>query len=67
MESGIDAVFEQFNDGLDGYTENLNDALSSSLGRFVETSKTSMEAINGLTENLTDSVEELSEVISKNN
>lgn len=65
MESGIDKVFEQFNAGLDGYTENLNEALSGSIGKYVDSSKSAIEAINGLTRDLTESVEELTDVMAK--
>lgn len=67
MEIGIDNVFEQFNQGLEGYTENLNDALSSSIGKYVDSSKSAIESINGLTRDLTESVEELTDVMSRNN
>jgi len=66
MEVGIDSVFEKFNDGLDGYTINLNDALSGSIGKFVDSSKSAIDAINGLTRDLTESVEELTDVMSNN-
>ena len=66
MESGIDTVFEQFNEGLEGYTENLNIALSESIGQYVESSKSAIEAISGLTNDLNESIEGLSDAMGNN-
>ena len=65
MEQGIDTVFENFNNGLDGYTTNLDEALSGSIGKYVESSMSAIDAIKGLTNDLTEAVGELTVVLSK--
>jgi len=65
MEGGIQNVFGQFNKGLESYTTNLNNTLSSSLGSFVDKTKDSIEALNSLTTELNDGIEYLSETINK--
>ena len=67
LEEGIEKVFVSFNDGLEGYSDQLNVELSKSIGNYADSSKIAIEAINGLARDISESVAELAEVNSKSN
>jgi methyl-accepting chemotaxis protein len=65
LQSSVKKTFENVNDGLGAYTDGLNDSLSTTIGNYADSSKGAIEAINSLASELNDSIESLSETLSK--
>jgi hypothetical protein len=66
FESGIEKVFESFNTGLINYSDQLENSLQKTAGSYIDKSSAAIEAISELTKELTEGVESLTDVLTKN-
>jgi hypothetical protein len=66
FENGIEKVFESFNTGLINYSDQLENSLQKTAGSYIDKSSAAIEAISELTKELSEGVESLTDVLTKN-
>ena len=65
FENGIEKVFDSFNSGLSGYSDELEKSLNDTAGSYMNKSNEAIKSIGNLASELNEAIEDLSEVLSK--